>query len=440
MEAASEAMDSEAEAEAVEVALQSGLVALRGKNAAFMDPVRVLNAGYEAHHVRSDRYYARAFFTSTVEPVPGDADGEESRKRKRKRKVYTPNAKEAVAESRHQEVRSVILEAHEAFQKTVAPFLRKHIVFSDDDNCIASPSKSCTVPQKPTVEEGELNFVELAALWQAPLYEISFMESIDGQFGCEEEDPGTTALFNTVFENSSATSKAAQCGGCKYLLPKLSKFLISDIPELHQLIPGVSGDGFNLMVIDPPWENKSVHRKALYPTLPNRYLLSLPVKQLGHTDGALVALWITNREKLRHFAETELFPAWGVSLAAVWYWLKVTAEGTMVSPLDLAHHKPYECLLLGYLPSKGGLSSEEENVPSLDSRGRVDLPDKYVLMSIPGDHSRKPPLKSILSKYIPRQGHGEKGLELFARELNAGWTSWGNEPLRFQHLSYFCER
>ncbi|KAG0597612.1 hypothetical protein M758_12G008800 [Ceratodon purpureus] len=226
MEAASEAMDSEAEAEAVEVALQSGLVALRGKNAAFMDPVRVLNAGYEAHHVRSDRYYARAFFTSTVEPVPGDADGEESRKRKRKRKVYTPNAKEAVAESRHQEVRSVILEAHEAFQKTVAPFLRKHIVFSDDDNCIASPSKSCTVPQKPTVEEGELNFVELAALWQAPLYEISFMESIDGQFGCEEEDPGTTALFNTVFENSSATSKAAQCGGCKYLLPKLSKFLI----------------------------------------------------------------------------------------------------------------------------------------------------------------------------------------------------------------------
>ncbi|KAG0574784.1 hypothetical protein KC19_VG291000 [Ceratodon purpureus] len=75
--------------------------------------------------------------------------------------------------------------------------------------------------------------------------------------------------------------------------------------------------------------------------------------------------------------------------------LKVTAEGTMVSPLDLAHHKPYECLLLGYLPSKGGLSSEEENVPSLDSRGRVDLPDKYVLMSIPGDHSRKPPLKCI---------------------------------------------
>lgn len=112
----------------------------------------------------------------------------------------------------------------------------------------------------------------------------------------------------------------------------------------------------------------------------------------------------------------------------------------MVSPLDLAHHKPYECLLLGYLPSKGAPSSKEENFLSSDSRESVDLPDKYVLISIPGDHSRKPPLKSILSKYVPGQRHGEKGLELFARELNAGWTSWGNEPLRFQHLNYFRER
>lgn len=60
-----------------------------------------------------------------------------------------------------------------------------------------------------------------------------------------------------------------------------------------------------------------------YPTLPNRYFLSLPVKQLTHAEGALVALWVTNREKLLNFVEKELFPAWGVKYAATMYWLKV---------------------------------------------------------------------------------------------------------------------
>lgn len=60
-----------------------------------------------------------------------------------------------------------------------------------------------------------------------------------------------------------------------------------------------------------------------YPMLPNRYLLSLPVKQLAHTEGALVALWVTNREKLRVFVEKELFPAWDVMNVAEFYWLKV---------------------------------------------------------------------------------------------------------------------
>lgn len=302
----------------VEAGLELGFVRIEGQNAGFMDPVRVLSASYEMHEIKSDRYYSRAFFTSPS-PLEVTAEGSGIKKRKRKRIVYTPNEKEAIAESRHQEVRSVILEAHKAFQATVAPFLRRYITFSDDD---AFPTKNCSSKQKSVMEEGELNFVEVAALWQAPLYEISFSKSINGQVGCKDEEFMSSALFNTVFENSSTTSGIAQCGDGKYLLPRLSKFLISDIAELHQLIPGVSEEGFNLIVIDPPWENKSVHRKALYPTIPNRYLLSLPVRQLAHADGALVALWITNREKLRHFVETELFPAWGVSLAAVWYWLK----------------------------------------------------------------------------------------------------------------------
>uniref|UniRef100_A0A7I4EZ53 Methyltransferase-like protein 2 n=1 Tax=Physcomitrium patens TaxID=3218 RepID=A0A7I4EZ53_PHYPA len=309
-----------ASGEVIEVELQNGVVIIEGNNGVFMEPVRVLNSGYDMHDVKFERYYSRAFFTSVSMPSSGVTnEGSDTRKRKRKR-VYNLNEKEVLAENRHQEVRSVILKAHEAFQATVAPSLRNYITFDGRDDCVPSPSKSCSSMQNLGIEEGEVNFVELAALWQAPLYEFSFSK---GQVDCEEEESRTTPMFNTIIKSSSRTSEVAECGACKYLLPKSCTFLISDISEVHRLIPvGDSKDGFNLMVIDPPWENKSVHRKSLYPTLPNKYLLSLPVKQLAHADGALVALWITNREKLRHFAETELFPAWGVKMAAVWYWLK----------------------------------------------------------------------------------------------------------------------
>jgi N6-adenosine-specific RNA methylase IME4 len=60
-----------------------------------------------------------------------------------------------------------------------------------------------------------------------------------------------------------------------------------------------------------------------YPTLPNRYLLYLPVQELAHPAGALLVLWITNREKLRAFVEKELLPSWGVKDPTVFYWLKV---------------------------------------------------------------------------------------------------------------------
>lgn len=60
-----------------------------------------------------------------------------------------------------------------------------------------------------------------------------------------------------------------------------------------------------------------------YPTLPNRYYFNLPIKELAHKDGALVVLWMTNREKLRMFVEKELLPGWGVTDATPFYWLKV---------------------------------------------------------------------------------------------------------------------
>lgn len=47
----------------------------------------------------------------------------------------------------------------------------------------------------------------------------------------------------------------------------------------------------------------------------------------------MVALWVTNRERLRAFVQAELLPAWGLAPAAEWFWLKVTARGALVTPL-----------------------------------------------------------------------------------------------------------
>jgi N6-adenosine-specific RNA methylase IME4 len=125
-----------------------------------------------------------------------------------------------------------------------------------------------------------------------------------------------------------------------------------------------------------------------YPTLPNQYFLSLPIKQLAHAEGALVALWVTNREKLLSFVEKELFPAWGIKYVATMYWLKVKPDGTLICDLDLVHHKPYEYLLLGYHFTELAGSEKRSDFKLLDKN--------QIIMSIPGDFSRKPPIGGIL--------------------------------------------
>jgi len=50
-------------------------------------------------------------------------------------------------------------------------------------------------------------------------------------------------------------------------------------------------------------------------------------------EGALVALWMTNRERLWRFVEAELLPAWGLAPVATWLWLKLADDGRPTTPL-----------------------------------------------------------------------------------------------------------
>lgn len=84
---------------------------------------------------------------------------------------------------------------------------------------------------------------------------------------------------------------------------------------------------------------------------------SLPVPCLL-APGALVGIWVTNKQKYLRFTRTELFPHWSMELMAEWYWVKVTRKGELVTDLDSPHKKPYEPLLLGrFNPKMDGLRS-----------------------------------------------------------------------------------
>lgn len=79
---------------------------------------------------------------------------------------------------------------------------------------------------------------------------------------------------------------------------------------------------------------------------------SLPVPQLL-APGALVGIWVTNKQKYLRFTKSELFPHWSVELVAEWYWVKVTRRGELVTDLDSPHKKPYEPLLIGRFKPEG---------------------------------------------------------------------------------------
>ncbi|KAJ3673988.1 hypothetical protein LUZ60_005980 [Juncus effusus] len=412
--------------------ITSGVYNLSGA-AVFVDPVRLLNESYSHFRLSPSSYYSRSFPPQNEEEKPQEQEESKDlmsdKKRKRKAKVNKKkkehvclNERELRAERRHQEVRPLLVEAHRKLMEADELVrILPEVVKSDESMLICEERRS------------ECNFVELGSNWRADFSEISLScgedEDQDLRSG-QAKGRRLVPLFNNVINVDTDDDCEAEFQNRKYILPQRCNFLMSDLKQVHKLIPEKSNEGFNLIVIDPPWENASARQKSKYPTLPNKHFLYLPIKKLAHSNGALVALWVTNREKFQDFVFDELFPFWGVTNVVHFYWLKVKKDRSLIGDLDLFHHRPYECLLLGYV----NVDSNSDHVKSFKQ-----LKESQVIISIPGTYSRKPPLAKILEQYIPGK-NPIKCVELFARELIAGWTSWGNEPLHFHDSLYFLRK
>ncbi|XP_045791488.1 methyltransferase-like protein 2 [Trifolium pratense] len=413
---------------------ESGIYHFNDSNTVFIDPVRVLNRSYNRFTISPSTYYPRFFESRTLTPknpisttVSSSPTKRKLKKRKRSSKDSRPlNDREQIALQRHQELRPLLLKAHECLLKSNGLLDALRSLRSENvSHCL-----------KEECEGSEQCFVELGQ--QSPDLVVTLNLRIRDSDKDLEDSPNVYCeqrsilpAFNNLVANDTEDDAVADILNNHYIMPRESCFYMSDLGQIRNLIPAHTDCGFNLIMVDPPWENASAHQKSRYPTLPNRYFLSLPIKQLTHTEGALVALWVTNREKLRSFVEKELFAAWGVSYAASFHWLKVKANGSLISDLDLFHHRPYESLILGYSPGK---------VKNSDNQTKFKpLKDDHVIMSIPGDYSRKPPIADLLQEYIPGV-KPPRCVELFAREVMAGWVAWGNEPLHFQDSRYFVKK
>lgn len=130
--------------------------------------------------------------------------------------------------------------------------------------------------------------------------------------------PTAVNLFDKVISNSHEFDQLADAHDSQVLIPPHASFLMSDIKKLQPLLSGKAtgavqllgcaniqsyqccqwqllrgiiylvvwdpgcGEGYQCIVLDPPWENKSAKRGNKYPTLPSRNLLGIPLRQLMH--------------------------------------------------------------------------------------------------------------------------------------------------------------
>ena len=223
-----------------------------------------------------------------------------------------------------------------------------------------------------------------------------------------------------------------------YQIPSKAAFFLSNINEDTALMwseavlkhfstpTATAGPGqFGFILLDPPWDNRSVRRSQKYHTRRKHDPMPAITEVLGKhiAPNGFVACWVTNKTSSRD-AIIESFRAWGVRLVEEWIWLKVTSSEQPVYDIDGLWRKPYEILLLGRMVGYEEASVLVEDSPGFESSAR------RLIVAVPDLHSRKPCLKELLEQTI-LDARECRVLEIFARNLVQGWWSWGNEALKY---------
>ncbi|KDO33611.1 hypothetical protein SPRG_19239 [Saprolegnia parasitica CBS 223.65] len=266
------------------------------------------------------------------------------------------------------------------------------------------------------LEEARLLVLDAVVAQATPLA-LPVLERIDPM-------PQLLAASDGLAANDTDDDGLVMQEGHQFLLPRRSTYFLGDVRSVQAVdLPRP----FRLIVIDPPWDNKSVARNGTYATMHEAHLLPLAPLLSESMDpaGCIVAIWVTNKPAYMTFLLDALLPAMGIDSScprAMWTWLKVATTGEPVTPLASTHRLPFERLVVA---ARG---------PAAFCDAFRALPEQ-TLVSVPLRHSWKPPIDHLFpSTLLPSAA---SKLELFARELRPYWTSVGNEVLKFQDLRLF---
>ncbi|PKI85836.1 hypothetical protein MVES_000603 [Malassezia vespertilionis] len=188
-----------------------------------------------------------------------------------------------------------------------------------------------------------------------------------------------------------------------YLLPFRSAFLLTDLLANNAKHVGMRPTGFDallamvhethgvdVVLMDPPWPNKSAQRaqRGGYATMPDLYDLwhLRPALEPLLAYKPLLGIWITNHPKVHRFVRDKFFPGLGFRPIAAWAWLKLATSGEPLCTLaQPRRRKPFELLLIGV---------------HKDSSERV--PAHQLLASVALAHSEKPYIAPALLRAAGR--------------------------------------
>lgn len=245
-----------------------------------------------------------------------------------------------------------------------------------------------------------------------------------------------------VFNSSSlCTSLVVDSDG--YHIPPRSTFILSDVaqlcPVMRASINNILPDVFDLIVMDPPWHNRSVRHAKVYKTSRTRredpFLSVLPMLHRHLRPDGLVGVWVTNKASIRRLVLHSLREK-GLQLYQEWVWIKVTVDGEPVTPLGGLWRRPYEVLLLFRMGSDRKFGAADISQRASCSTWDTGV-HRRVLVAVPGHHSQKPCLKELIEPLLVDPSN-YAAFELFARNLTADWFACGNEVLKYNHQSHWA--